>query len=201
MPELALNDDERNALVRHLDRVRVPQLMWREPPPHASRTRDASELLARRGLLPMPTRGWTVDDAQQRANRKPTPKLHPGHQLRPGPAIHADFATPAALAVANENRAARAVEIGLGEVESLTDPQAGPPEDDDQRSQTRPVRAIPCGTHYGDDLLDGGRVGRVAQALVPRRPTLVKARHRGRRPALPSSVVQDRFHRALLTER
>src|SRR6266540_2157558 len=142
-----------------------------------------------------------MDDAQQCANREPTPNLHPRLELRPGPAIHADFATPAAFAVANENRAARAVEIGLGEVERLTDPQASPPEDDGERLQTRTVGTIPCGTHHGDDLLDGGRVGRVAQAFVPRRPALVKAWHRGRRAAMPSSVVQDRFHRALLTER
>jgi hypothetical protein len=33
--ELALNDYERNAFVRHLDRVRVAQLMRREPAPVA----------------------------------------------------------------------------------------------------------------------------------------------------------------------
>ena len=32
MTELALNHDQRDALVRHLDRVGVPQLVRREPP-------------------------------------------------------------------------------------------------------------------------------------------------------------------------
>jgi hypothetical protein len=31
MPELPLDDDQRNAFVRHLDSVRMPHLMWREP--------------------------------------------------------------------------------------------------------------------------------------------------------------------------
>jgi hypothetical protein len=36
MPQLALDDVQRHALPRHLDRVRVTQLMRREAPPHAS---------------------------------------------------------------------------------------------------------------------------------------------------------------------
>ena len=35
-PELALDHDERNALVGHLDRVCVPLLMRRETTPHTS---------------------------------------------------------------------------------------------------------------------------------------------------------------------
>ncbi len=35
MSELALNDDERDALVRHLDCVSVPELVWREATSHA----------------------------------------------------------------------------------------------------------------------------------------------------------------------
>ena len=48
MPELALNHDERNAFVRHLDCVSVPQLMRREPPSHACRSGGTVQLLARR---------------------------------------------------------------------------------------------------------------------------------------------------------
>jgi hypothetical protein len=33
--ELALDDDERDALVRHFDSVSVPQLVWREATPDA----------------------------------------------------------------------------------------------------------------------------------------------------------------------
>ncbi len=35
MPELALNDDKRHTFVRHLDRVRVPELVGSEPPTDA----------------------------------------------------------------------------------------------------------------------------------------------------------------------
>ncbi|HEY5171328.1 MAG TPA: hypothetical protein VIK54_06335 [Acidimicrobiia bacterium] len=34
MPELPLDDHERHALVRHLDRVSMPELMRRKPPTH-----------------------------------------------------------------------------------------------------------------------------------------------------------------------
>jgi hypothetical protein len=34
--ELALDHDERDALKRHLDRVRVPQLVRREPPAYTA---------------------------------------------------------------------------------------------------------------------------------------------------------------------
>jgi hypothetical protein len=32
VPELALDDNQRDALVGHLDRVRVAELVWGEPP-------------------------------------------------------------------------------------------------------------------------------------------------------------------------
>jgi hypothetical protein len=37
MAELALDDDERDAFVGHLDRVRVPELMRREAAPDSGR--------------------------------------------------------------------------------------------------------------------------------------------------------------------
>ena len=47
MSELALDNDKRDALVCHLDRVSVPQLMRREPPPHAGYGGGMVQLLAR----------------------------------------------------------------------------------------------------------------------------------------------------------
>ena len=47
VPELALDHDERDAFVRHLDRVSVPKLMRREPPPHACSGGNLVQLLAR----------------------------------------------------------------------------------------------------------------------------------------------------------
>ena len=48
MPKLSLDDDERHALVRHLDGMRVTELTGREPPPDARLDRGAPELLAGR---------------------------------------------------------------------------------------------------------------------------------------------------------
>lgn len=47
MPKLPLDNNQRNALVRHLDGVRVPQLMRREPTPHASFSGRVMQLLPR----------------------------------------------------------------------------------------------------------------------------------------------------------
>jgi hypothetical protein len=46
VPELALDDDERDALMCHLDRVRMPQLVRREAAPDPSREGGVMELLA-----------------------------------------------------------------------------------------------------------------------------------------------------------
>ena len=47
MPELPLYHDERNAFVRHLDSVGMPQLVWREPASHTRRRGHMVQLLAR----------------------------------------------------------------------------------------------------------------------------------------------------------
>jgi hypothetical protein len=44
MPELALDNDQRHTLMRHLDRVCVAELMRREPPTHPSPRGGPSEL-------------------------------------------------------------------------------------------------------------------------------------------------------------
>ena len=41
MPELALDHEQRDAFVRHLDRVRMAKLMWREPAPDSGLDRQA----------------------------------------------------------------------------------------------------------------------------------------------------------------
>jgi hypothetical protein len=47
MPELPLDNRQRNPFVRHLDRVRVPELVRRKPPPHSSLSRDSAKLATR----------------------------------------------------------------------------------------------------------------------------------------------------------
>lgn len=59
MPERALDDDQRDAFMRHLNGVRVAQLMRREPAPHPRRQSSPTQLLTRRRLLPLPPRGRT----------------------------------------------------------------------------------------------------------------------------------------------
>jgi hypothetical protein len=49
VPELALDDDKRHALVGHLDRVGVAELMGREAPPHAGSRGRPAEVGARGG--------------------------------------------------------------------------------------------------------------------------------------------------------
>ena len=111
MPELALDHDERDPFVGHLDRVRMPELMRRESAPHAGDGGRARELLAGRGCLPMATCGRPMDHAQQRTNRQPGADLKPRVQLLPGPAVHSDFAAFAVFASADQDRAVLAVEI------------------------------------------------------------------------------------------
>jgi hypothetical protein len=55
MAELSLDDVERHALFRHLDRVYVAELMRRKAPPHARTRRGTPQLLtnaARRQRTP-----------------------------------------------------------------------------------------------------------------------------------------------------
>ena len=49
--ELALDDDQRHALARHLDRVRVAQLVRREASPHAGLAAAAAQLARGRRRL------------------------------------------------------------------------------------------------------------------------------------------------------
>jgi hypothetical protein len=58
------------------------------------------------------------------------------------------------------------------------DPQSRTPENHDQAAQPTAVRTVSGRAHDGDDLLDLGWIGGVAQALVARRATGVKAGHR-----------------------
>lgn len=61
--ELALDHNEGNAFVRHLDRVRVSELMRRESTPDTSCSSCVVELLACRRRLPPSSRGRSVDHA------------------------------------------------------------------------------------------------------------------------------------------
>jgi hypothetical protein len=47
--ELTLYDHQGNAFARHLDGVRVTELMWREPPPNAGLNSNPAQLGAETG--------------------------------------------------------------------------------------------------------------------------------------------------------
>jgi hypothetical protein len=108
--------------------------------------------------------------------------------LFPAPLVHADLAPAAALAAADKDRSAPLVEVILCERERFLVRQAGAPEDDDHRAHAPAVTVILGVTHDRHDLVDGRRVGRVAHALVARRPAGVIAGQRGRRATAPRRV-------------
>jgi len=165
--ELTLDHDEWYSLMRHLDRVRVPQLVRSESPPDARCGRRLVELLAGSGRLPTPPGGRSVDDTEQRADRELASDLEPRIELVPGPAVHPDLAPLAAFPAADEHGAAGCVQIALLEAERLADPQPGTPEQHDQRAEPMSLGSITDGSHDRDDLFDGRRVGRILLALVP----------------------------------
>ena len=57
------------------------------------------------------------------------------------------------------------IELCLGERKRIVDPQASPPEHDDQPAQAVAVGTVAGSAHHGDDLLDRWWVGGVAKAL------------------------------------
>jgi hypothetical protein len=69
-----------------------------------------------------------------RPDRHLEPHVEPGLQLSPAPGVHADLASAAALAAADEQRAAALVKISLGERERFLDAQPGSPQDHNQRA-------------------------------------------------------------------
>ena len=62
-PKLTLDHDQRNTFVRHLDRMSMPQLVRREPPPHTRSGGGMVHLLARRGGLSPASSRRSVDRA------------------------------------------------------------------------------------------------------------------------------------------
>src|SRR5215216_3291074 len=75
--------------------------------------REAVKLEAHTGTGPAAAAGGAIDDAEQRPDRQLGTRGEPGAQLFPAPGVHADLAPSAALALADEQRPAVLVEIGL----------------------------------------------------------------------------------------
>jgi hypothetical protein len=110
----------------------------------------------------------------------------------PAPPVHANLAAAAALAVTNQYRAEPLVEVVLGDGERLVDSQPGAPEQHDEGPHAGTVGAAAGLAHDGDDLLDRGRIGWVAQPLVARRASGEIAGQGDRRAATAGGVEQRR---------
>jgi hypothetical protein len=104
MPELALDDVDRHSFTRELDRVRVPQLMGREPPPHASVDRQRAQFGSRGGRRPPATTCGSVDHAEQRSRRQRHPQRQPSPELFEPELVHPSLAAFVTLAVADQQR-------------------------------------------------------------------------------------------------
>jgi hypothetical protein len=86
------------------------------------------------------------------------------------------------------------VEVALAEGKRLVDTQSGPPQQDDQRTPAEAIGAVDAGAHHGDDLLDQGWVGGIADAFVARLASGVESRHRGRRRTTTGGIEQQLGH-------
>src|SRR5450755_198800 len=196
MPELPLDDYERNAFACHLDCVSVPELVWRYAASYSSSGGGASELPARGRCFPVASGGGAVDHAEERADRETRAEVLPGFELFPCPGVHSDLAALVAFPVADKDSSAAGVHVGLGERERFADSQPGAPEHNDQRAEPDSVWAGTGDAHDGDDLLDGGRVRRVPSAFVTWWAAGVVAGHRDRGARVAGGVQEDWVHRA-----
>src|SRR5215211_2573658 len=104
-----------------------------------------------------------------------------------------DLAAPAALAVADEHGSRARLEVVLADGECLVDAESRAPEQHDQRTHARAVGSFASPAHDRHDLLDRGRIGRVAQPLVARRaPGQIAGQRDGR--ATAAGGIQQRRH-------
>jgi hypothetical protein len=69
--------------------------------------------------------GSSDDHAEQRTGWQLRPLIQPWPQGGPPPGVHADLASAIVLSVADENRPALLVEIGVDQRQRLVDPQPG----------------------------------------------------------------------------
>src|SRR2546423_15687443 len=96
MPELALDDQEGNSCAGHLDGVRVPKLMGREPAPHSGCLGGAAQLRSQTRRRAWSSACRAAQNAQQRADRQMRAASGPWDELLPVPAAQAGLAPLAA---------------------------------------------------------------------------------------------------------
>jgi hypothetical protein len=81
VPKLPLDNNQRNALVRHLDGVRVPQLMRREPATDPGGNRDVVKLCADASRRAWAAACRTAHDAEQPSDRQGPTRLQPWSEV------------------------------------------------------------------------------------------------------------------------
>jgi hypothetical protein len=83
MSELTLDDRQRDPLVCHLDRMRVSELVRREPTSHTGPYSEPSQLPSDGCCRPATAAGWPCQDAEQRTDREFDPVLGPAGDVIP----------------------------------------------------------------------------------------------------------------------
>jgi hypothetical protein len=81
MAELALDHDQRDPFARHLNRVRVPQLMRREPATDPGGNRDVVKLCADASRRAWAAACRTAHDAEQPSDRQGPTRLQPWSEV------------------------------------------------------------------------------------------------------------------------
>src|SRR5579875_3029354 len=99
--------------------MRVPQLVRSKPAPHSGLSRELTHFIPGGGGGPPAATGGAVNDAKQRARRQQDAVEEPRVKLLKAELVHPSLAALIALAVANQQRAATLVYLGLVERQRL----------------------------------------------------------------------------------
>jgi hypothetical protein len=135
MSELALDDVDRHSFAGELDGMRVAQLIGREPPPDAGVDGERAQFGSSGGRGPAAAAGGSVDDAEQRSGRQQHAVCQPGGELFEPELVHSGLAALVTFAVADQERPAPLVDVGLVKRQRLRDPQPATPQHSDQRPE------------------------------------------------------------------
>jgi hypothetical protein len=84
VPELTLDQRQRDPLVQQLDSVRMPKLVWRKPAPHPGLNGEVTQLRAHRGRVPRAATGWPVDHTEPQSWRPRRAVCDAGHPSHTG---------------------------------------------------------------------------------------------------------------------
>jgi hypothetical protein len=198
MAELALDDDQRDAFVRHLDCVSMSQLLGRAGPRISEALAlQESDLDKSRGAL-LVRRGNGGKRREVGRDRWAWEQLDPWLEIR------RQLPIGALLCVIHGPTAGRRWEASAARKQLHHAAGAArvrrrfAPHQDDQRAQTVAVGSVADRAHDRDDLLDRRCVCRVLLALVARWAASVVGGHRRGRTAVAGGVQQHGFHESSL---